>query len=103
MVERRAQGAWIHQANMMEMTQDKGEKAFDYSWDYCSVIGKMNYLEKSTHCDLAFSVHQCAQFMSQPMRVHGEAVKQIGRYLLGTRGKKAHCDARHTEIIRVLC
>jgi hypothetical protein len=46
------------------MTQDEGGKDFDYSWDYCSVIGKMNYLEKSTRGDLAFSVHQCAQFMS---------------------------------------
>jgi hypothetical protein len=47
----------------------------------------MNYLEKSTCGDLAFSIHQCARFMSQPMRVHREAVKQIGRYLLGTRDK----------------
>jgi hypothetical protein len=51
------------------------------------VIGKMKYLEKSTRGDLAFSIHQCARFMSRPMRVHGEAVKRIGRYLLGTRDK----------------
>jgi hypothetical protein len=63
------------------------EKEFDYSWVYCSVIGKLNYLEKSTRGDLAFSVHQCTRYMSQPMRAHREAVKRIGRYLLGTREK----------------
>jgi hypothetical protein len=47
----------------------------------------MNYLEKSTWGDLAFSVHQCTRYMSQPMRSHGEAVKRIGRYLLGTWDK----------------
>jgi Reverse transcriptase (RNA-dependent DNA polymerase) len=70
-----------------KLHRDEGGRVFDYPWDYRSVIGKMNYLEKSTRGDLAFSVHQCARFMSQPMRVHGEAVKRIGRYLLGTRNK----------------
>jgi hypothetical protein len=28
------------------------------------VIGKLNYLEKSTRDDLAFSVHECAQYMA---------------------------------------
>jgi hypothetical protein len=70
-----------------KMQKDEGGKEFDYSWEYRSVIGKLNYLEKSTIGDLAFSVHQCAWYMAQPMRVHGEAVKRIGRYLLGTRDK----------------
>jgi hypothetical protein len=30
------------------MQKDEGGKEFDYSWEYCSVIGKFNYLEKST-------------------------------------------------------
>jgi hypothetical protein len=51
------------------------------------MIGKMNYLEKSTRGDLAFSVHQCTQYMAHLMQSHGEAVKRIGRYLLGTRDK----------------
>ena len=69
------------------MNKDPGGRAFDYTWAYRSVIGKMNFLEKSTRGDLAYSVHQCARFMSCPMRVHGEAVKRIGRYLLGSRNK----------------
>jgi hypothetical protein len=69
------------------MNCDEGGKIFDYDWMYRSVIGKMNYLEKSTQGDLAFSVHQCARYMSNPMTSHGKAVKRIGRYLLGTRDK----------------
>jgi hypothetical protein len=32
----------------------------DESWDYRSIIGKLNFLEKSTRPDIAFAVHQCA-------------------------------------------
>jgi Reverse transcriptase (RNA-dependent DNA polymerase) len=70
-----------------KMHKDEGGKEFDYSWEYRSVIGKLNYLEKSIRGDLAFSVHQCARYMSSPMRSHGEAVKRIGRYLLWTKEK----------------
>jgi hypothetical protein len=58
---------------------------FDESFHYRSVIGKLNFLEKSTHPELAYAVHQCARFCSDPKRSHGEAVKHIGRYLLSTR------------------
>ena len=54
---------------------------------YCSVIGKLNFLEKLTRPDISVSVHQCAQFTEQLKRSHAEGVKQNGRYLLGTRGK----------------
>lgn len=60
---------------------------FDYDWDYRSVVGKLNFLEKSTRAELAFAVHQCARFTSNPKRSHGEAVKRIGRYLLKTRNE----------------
>ena len=54
---------------------------------YRSVIGKLNFLEKSTHPGISVSVHQCARFTEHPKRCHAEAVKQIGCYLLGTRDK----------------
>ena len=46
---------------------------------YRSVIGKLNFLEKSTRPDISVSVHQCAQFTEHPKRCHAEAVKWIGR------------------------
>ena len=54
---------------------------------YRSVIGKLNFLEKSTQPDISVSVHQCARFSERPKRSHAEAVKRIGRYLLATKGK----------------
>ena len=54
---------------------------------YRSVIGKLNFLEKSTRPDISVSVHQCARFTEHPKRCHAEAVKRIDRYLLGTHNK----------------
>ena len=52
-----------------------------------SVIGKLNFLEKSTRPDISVCVHQCARFSEQPKRSHAEAVKRIGRYLLAMRDR----------------
>jgi len=57
-------------------------KPFDNSFRYRSVIGKLNFLEKSTRPEIAYAVHQCARFVERPTKLHGEAVKRIGRYLL---------------------
>ena len=54
---------------------------------YHSVIGKLNFLEKSTWLDIPVSVHQCACFYESPKKSHAEAVKHIGRYLLSSRDK----------------
>jgi len=65
-----------------EMSDD-----FDGHFDYRSVIGKLNYLEKCTRPDVSYAVHACARFQSCPKQQHGKAVKWLGRYLLGTRDK----------------
>ena len=54
---------------------------------YHSVIGKLNFLEKSTRPDISVSVHQCARFTEHPKRCHAEEVKRVGCYLLGTHDK----------------
>jgi Reverse transcriptase (RNA-dependent DNA polymerase) len=51
---------------------------------YRSVVGKLSYLEKCTRPDIAYAVHQCARFASNPKEEHTKAIKLIGRYLLGT-------------------
>jgi len=89
------------------LTQDSEGVDFDGHFDYCSVIRKLNYLEKSTRPEIAYAIHQCTRFCTAPKKSHGEAVKQISRYLLGTFDKglilsptKASCkcwaDASHT-------
>jgi hypothetical protein len=55
--------------------------------DYRSIIGQMNYLAMTTHPDIAFAVHQCACFCSDPRKPHYKAVKRIARYLALTRDK----------------
>jgi hypothetical protein len=55
--------------------------AFDDNFDYRSIVGKLNYLEKSTRPDISCAVHQCARFVSQPKQQHGKAIKYLGRYL----------------------
>ena len=61
--------------------------AFDGHFNYRSIIGKLNYLEKSTRPDIAYAVHQCARFSADPKVEHGQAIKWLGRYLYGTRSK----------------
>jgi len=56
-------------------------------WEYRSVIGKLNFLEKSTRPDISYAVHQCARFSIDPRASHSEAVLRIGMYLLASRDK----------------
>jgi Reverse transcriptase (RNA-dependent DNA polymerase)/GAG-pre-integrase domain len=55
------------------------------AWHYRSIIGKLNFLEKSSRPDIAYAVHQCARFSENPRIEHTKAVKAIGRYLLSTK------------------
>jgi hypothetical protein len=60
---------------------------FDNNFNYRSIIGKLNYLEKCTRPDTAYAVHQCARFMINPKEEHGKAIKWLGRYLKATATK----------------
>ena len=62
-------------------------ESFDKSFDYRSVIGKLNYLERGSRSDISYAVHQCARFCSDPKKEHGQAVRWLGRYLRHTRNK----------------
>jgi hypothetical protein len=52
---------------------------FDNNFNYRSVIGKLNNLEKCTRPDISYAVHQCARFMIQQKEEHGKAIKWLGR------------------------
>ena len=66
------------------MTRHPDSEDFDESFNYRSVIGKMNYLEKGTRIDIAFQTHQCARYIVNPKLEHGSAVKWLGRYIKAT-------------------
>ena len=65
----------------------EGEDFNDKDFNYRQVIGKLLYLEKSTRPDIACAVHQCARHCIKTKVSHALAVKQICRYLLGTKDK----------------
>jgi len=69
------------------LTRHSESPSFDHSFDYKSIIGKLLYLEKASRPDIAYAVHKCAQYASDPRKEHGEAVRWLGRYLKGTRDK----------------
>ncbi len=57
------------------------------TWNYRSVIGKLNYIAQNTRPDISFAVHQCARYSANPTTLHELVVKRIGRYLLATKDK----------------
>ena len=72
--------------SLLHKDTDRPEMTPDFH--YRSVIGKLNFLEKSTSPDISISVHQCTRFSENPKQSHTEAVKRIGRYLLSSRDKR---------------
>jgi hypothetical protein len=62
-------------------------ESFDSHFNYRSIIGKLNFLEKSTRPDISQAVHQAARFAADPKQEHGKAVEWLCRYLVGTRDK----------------
>ena len=47
----------------------------------------LTYLARNTRPDIEYAVHQCSRFQCEPRKPHGNAIKRIGRYLLGTKDK----------------
>ena len=66
------------------LQRDLTGEDFAEHWSYRSIIGKLNFLEKSTRPDIAYAVHQCARFSANPKASHAAAVRNIVRYLIGT-------------------
>jgi len=69
------------------LSRHSDSEDFDNLFNYRSVIGKLNYLEKGSRPDIAYITHQCARFSSCPKVEHGRAVRWLGRYLKGTRNE----------------
>jgi hypothetical protein len=79
------------------LTADLDGLPHEHSWNYCSIIGMLNYLASSTRPDIAFAVHQCAQFTTAPHRIHELAIRHIVRYLRATfsKGYILHPSSSH--------
>ena len=69
------------------LTKDLDGDPPEGSFKYASVVGMLLYLSGHSRPDIAYSVSQVARFTFAPRRSHEQALKLIGRYLLGTRDK----------------
>jgi Reverse transcriptase (RNA-dependent DNA polymerase) len=74
-------------AATVKLGRDLHGEPMQEAWHYRSIIGKLNFLEKSTRPDIAYAVHQCARFANDPKVSHAAAVKRIVKYLVGTKDK----------------
>jgi hypothetical protein len=81
------QSAEHHTPATMILTSDLTGPPHEHNWNYRSIIGMLNYLATSTRLDIAFAVHQCARFTTNPRHVHELAIWRIVRYLKGTSDK----------------
>jgi hypothetical protein len=81
-------------ASTRKLHRDPLGKPYKEAWECQSIIGRLNCIEKSTRIDLSYAVHQCARFCLDPKESHSDAVKRIGRYLIGTKEKGIIIDSK---------
>jgi hypothetical protein len=87
------------------LRRDLDGEPFREKWDYRSIIGMLNFLEKSTRPEIAYAVHQCARFASNPRQSHANAIKYLCRYLFTTKDKgiSLHPDSTKSFEVHVDC
>ena len=91
----------IPMASSRKLHRHPESPKFDGNFNYRSIIGQLNYLEKASRPDLSYSVHQCARFSAGPKLEHGAAVKWIGRYLTGTADKGTYMKPNKSKGLEV--
>nr|CAD40421.3 OSJNBa0065J03.17 [Oryza sativa Japonica Group] len=65
--------------------KEDGEDVLGPDFPYLSAIGALMYLANSTRPDIAFSVNLLARYSAAPTKHHWTGVKNVFRYLNGTR------------------
>nr|ABA96113.2 retrotransposon protein, putative, Ty1-copia subclass [Oryza sativa Japonica Group] len=65
--------------------KEDGEDVLGPDFPYLSAIGALMYLANSTRPDIAFSVNLLARYSAAPTKRHWTGVKNVFRYLKGTR------------------
>ena len=83
-----------------EHEEDYDEKEFHYR----SVIGKLNFIEKSTRPDISYATHQCARFCENPKVSHAKAVKRLVAYLRNSRDEGIVMDPKKERLsLEIYC
>ena len=76
--------------------RDKNKELLGQEVPYLSTIGALMYIANCTRPDIAFAVNLLARHSAAPTRYHWAGVKNIFRYLNGT--KYLSLFYRHTKI-----
>jgi hypothetical protein len=52
----------------------KDAPPFNLNFNYCSIVGKLNYLTQTSRGNIIYATHQIAKYSSNPRKPHGEAI-----------------------------
>jgi len=77
--------------------KEENEKVLGPEVPYLSAIGALMYLASYTRPDISFSVNLLARFSSCPTLRHWNGIKQILRYLQGTKDMGLYFDSSSKE------
>ena len=91
------------QSNLLLQQYEHEESHDNKRFHYRSVIGKLNYLEKSTRPDISYAVNQCARFTHDPKKSHTEAIIHLVNFLKKNKILWINVETKSREIIGVLC
>ena len=69
------------------LRREESDPAYQGKFHYSSLVGKLNYLEKSSRPDITFATNSCARFCENPGATYYQAVAHIVKYLKKTREK----------------
>jgi hypothetical protein len=83
------------------LVRDLKRDDFDGIFRYRAVLGKLNFLEKGSRPEIAYSVHQCARFSESPKESHAEVVMHSCRYLMLTREQGISLDPKEGKSCEV--
>ena len=73
----------------------------DYEFNYRSIIGKLNHLERGTRSDISYVTRQCARLCIDPKRPHVEAVRWLVRCLIGTSKMGYFINPKYTKGLEI--
>jgi hypothetical protein len=65
--------------------KEEGEEVLGVEYPYLSAIGALMYLANSTRPDIAFVVNLLARYSAGPTKRHWKGIKDIFRYLQGSK------------------
>ena len=65
-------------SSLVLLLQHNNPEAHESSFNYFSVIGKLNYMERATRGNIYYITHQCARFTGDPKVEHAKAILWLG-------------------------